>query len=217
MSLIAKARHHLPYGSFKHILSPVVASPSLKAIGEARHFTRTATLGDEEEELVEIDQRMLPADYDPATFDPTNNRGPPTKRVWRLVDEMCGLTLAEANELSTIMMEKFCFAMMKKLTMKERFEIMARNQCGRAEAEGAAAKAEKKPENATFELKMESYEAVSKLKIIKELRSFMELGLKEAKELVESSPAVLKKGVLKEEAEKIIEKMKAVGAKVVMV
>jgi large subunit ribosomal protein L7/L12 len=40
--------------------------------------------------------------------------------------------------------------------------------------------------------------------------------LKEAKELVEKAPAVIKGGVTKEEAEKIIEKMKAVGAKVVM-
>ncbi|KAH6756852.1 hypothetical protein C2S52_013795 [Perilla frutescens var. hirtella] len=214
MSLIARARHHLFNGSFKHIWSPIVASRSLEAIGAVRHFTQTAMSGDGDE-VVEIDQRMLPADYDPATFDPTNHRGPPTKRVWGLVDEVCGLTLAEANELSTIMMEKFCFIMMKKLTMKERFEILARSQC--ASAEAGAAKETKKPENATFELKMESYEAASKLKIIKELRSFMELGLKEAKDLVEKSPTVIKKGVLKEEAEKIIEKMKALGAKVVMV
>ncbi|KAK8943616.1 hypothetical protein KSP40_PGU003274 [Platanthera guangdongensis] len=43
-----------------------------------------------------------------------------------------------------------------------------------------------------------------------------DLVLKEAKDLVEKAPAVLKKGVIKEEAEKIVEKMKLVGAKVVM-
>lgn len=42
------------------------------------------------------------------------------------------------------------------------------------------------------------------------------MGLKEAKELVEKAPALLKKGVTKEEAQKIVEKMKEVGAKVVM-
>ncbi|XP_057812043.1 uncharacterized protein LOC131026261 [Salvia miltiorrhiza] len=201
MSLIAKLRHH--------VWSPCC----VKVIGvRTRHFTQTTTSRDE---VVEFDQRMLPADYDPATFDPTDHRGPPTTRVWRLVDQVCGLTLAEYNQLSTIMMDKFCFIMMKKLTMKERFEIMARIQCAGAEA--AAGKEEKKPENATFELKMESYEAASKLKIIKELRTFMDLGLKEAKDLVEKTPAVLKKGVLKDEAEKIVEKMKALGAKVIMV
>ena len=44
----------------------------------------------------------------------------------------------------------------------------------------------------------------------------MDLGLKEAKELLEKAPIVFKKGVTKEDAEQIIEKMKAVGAKVVM-
>lgn len=215
MSLIAKLGHHFSYGSLKHVLSPIVASRSLEAIGATRRYNQAA-VSKNEGEVVEIDHKMLPADYDPATFDPTEDRGPPTKRVWRLVDEMSGLTLAEANELSSIMMEKFCFQMMKRLTMKERFEIMARFQSAKAET-GATAKDEKKAEKTTFELKMEAYEAASKLKIIKEIRSFMTLGLKEAKDLVEKTPTVLKKGVTKEEGAQIIEKMKALGATVVMV
>nr|GMD69374.1 50S ribosomal protein L7/L12-like [Ipomoea batatas] len=51
------------------------------------------------------------------------------------------------------------------------------------------------------------FDSVAKIKIIKEVRSFTDLGLKEAKELVEKAPAVLKKGVSKVEAEKIIEKI----------
>lgn len=65
-------------------------------------------------------------------------------------------------------------------------------------------------------MKLESYEASAKIKIIKEVRSFTDLGLKEAKDLVEKAPSILKKGVSKEEGEQIIEKMKALGAKVVM-
>ncbi|KAJ7003377.1 hypothetical protein NC653_008567 [Populus alba x Populus x berolinensis] len=80
----------------------------------------------------------------------------------------------------------------------------------------AAAKEEKKAEKTVFELKLESFEAASKIKVIKEVRSFTDLGLKEAKDLVEKTPAVLKKGVSKEEGEQIIEKMKAIGAKVVL-
>ncbi|XP_042028884.1 50S ribosomal protein L7/L12-like [Salvia splendens] len=208
MSLISKLRHVRP--------------PCVRAIRSTtnRHFTQTATSqGENEDEFVEFDQRMLPADYDPASFNPTDHRAPPTTRVWGLVDQVCGLTLAEYNQLSTIMMEKFCFTMMKKLTMKERFEIMARIQSADAEAaaEAAAGKGENMAEKSTFEVKMESYEVASKLKIIKELWTFMDLGLKEAKDLVEKTPAVLKKGLLKEEAEKIVEKMKALGAKVIMV
>lgn len=209
MSLIARARHHLSYGSFsKHIFSPVVASSS--HISVTRHFAQTATSESEEEE-VEIDQRRLPADYDPANFDPTEHRSPPSERVWRLVDEMAGLTLVETTELSMIMRRKLGIQEMVVGVMKRG----AGGVAGGA-MKAAATKEEKKPEKTAFELKMESYDAGSKLKVIKEIRSFTDLGLKEAKDLVEKAPAVLKKGVSKAEAEQIIEKMKAVGAKVVM-
>ncbi len=75
---------------------------------------------------------------------------------------------------------------------------------------------EKKPEKTSFDLKLEKYEAASKIKIIKEVRAFTALGLKEAKELVEKAPTLLKQGVSKEEAEQIIEKLKAIGGTAIM-
>lgn len=168
----------------------------------------------EEQEEIEIDQRRLPTDYDPATFDPTEHRSPPTERVWRLVDEMSSLTLVEVAELSSIMM--------KKMGMKEPPVVAVMRPGAGGVAVGGAAKGqaggkeEAKPEKSVFELKLDSFEAGSKIKIIKEVRSVTDLGLKEAKDMVEKAPVVFKKGVTKEEAEKIIEKMKAVGAKVVM-
>ena len=53
-----------------------------------------------------------------------------------------------------------------------------------------------------------------KIDVIKAVRAITELGLKEAKDLVESAPKLLKEGVKKEEAEKIKKKLEAVGAKV---
>ena len=53
-----------------------------------------------------------------------------------------------------------------------------------------------------------------KIDVIKEVRAITELGLKEAKDLVESAPKPLKEGVKKEEAEEIKKKLEAVGAKV---
>ncbi|KFK41439.1 hypothetical protein AALP_AA2G130700 [Arabis alpina] len=71
---------------------------------------------------------------------------------------------------------------------------------------------------AAFDIKLESFEASSKLKTIKEVRSFFtSLGLKETKELVEKAPCVLKVEVSKEEGEKMVERLKAVGAKAVLV
>lgn len=194
--------------------SPTIASCSVKPMWGNRNYAQPARSEEENEEEVEIDQRMLPTDYDPAIFDPTEHRDPPSARVWRLVDEISGLTLAEAAELSSIMM--------KKLDMKEMpvVGVMKPGAAGvagmMANAAAAAEKEEKKPEKTAFELKLESFDAASKLKVIKEIRSFTDLGLKEAKDLVEKLPVSIKKGVSKEEAEKIIGKMKAVGANVIM-
>ncbi|KAK6125265.1 hypothetical protein DH2020_041009 [Rehmannia glutinosa] len=71
-------------------------------------------------------------------------------------------------------------------------------------------------EKTAFDVKLEKFDPASKLKVIKEIRAFTDLGLKEAKDLVEKTPAVVKKGVTKEEAEKILEKLKEVGATVVL-
>ena len=53
-----------------------------------------------------------------------------------------------------------------------------------------------------------------KIKVIKEVRSFTGLGLKEAKEAVEAAPNPIKEAISKEEAQKIKEALEAVGAKV---
>ena len=53
-----------------------------------------------------------------------------------------------------------------------------------------------------------------KIKVIKEIRAITSLGLKEAKELVESAPQPIKEGITKEEAQEIKEKIEAVGGSV---
>ncbi|CAI0387255.1 unnamed protein product [Linum tenue] len=208
MSLIVRLRHHLANGLCAKSHLPALSRASINGV-LPRSFAQAARKEEDEEEEVEIDQRRLPADYDPATFDPTEHRSPPTERVFRLVDEIASLTLAEVAELGSIIM--------KRKGMKESPTVgVIKGGTAAGLAGMGTAKEEKKPEKTVFELKLESYEAASKIKIIKEVRSFTDLGLKEAKDLVEKTPAVLKAGVSKEDAEKIIEKMKAIGAKVVM-
>ncbi|KAK9226920.1 hypothetical protein WN943_011968 [Citrus x changshan-huyou] len=217
MSLISKLRHHLPNRLSRNpSVSPILALRSLNFNGVAsRSFGQTAKKEEEEEEEeVEIEQWRLPANYNLATFDPTEHPSPPTARVFRLVDEVSGLTLSESAELGLIMMKK------QGMTEPPVVGVLKPGAAGftgmAMKTGGAAAKEELKPEKTAFDLKLESYDANAKVKIIKELRTFTDLGLKEAKDLVEKTPAVLKKGVPKEEAEKIIEKMKAVGGKVIM-
>ena len=63
-----------------------------------------------------------------------------------------------------------------------------------------------------FDLKLMGYDAKAKIKVIKEVRAIAGLGLKEAKELVEGAPKVVKKDIKKEEAEELQKKLEDVGA-----
>ena len=93
-----------------------------------------------------------------------------------------------------------------------RYGVSAAAPVGVAAAAGgpAAAPAEEKD---AFDIILKEAGA-QKVNVIKEIRSFTTLGLKEAKDLVESAPKTLKEGVTKKEAEEIKKKLEAVGAKV---
>jgi large subunit ribosomal protein L7/L12 len=164
------------------------------------------------EELIDV--RKLPTDYDPATFDSTAppSRPPPSDRVWRLVDDVSSLTLAEAAELSALLLRRLDIPSAPPIAILN----SAAGLGGGAPAGAAGDKPAAAAEKTVFELRLEGFDAASKIKVIKEIRTFTDLGLKEAKELVEKAPAVIKGGLSKEEAQAIVERMKAIGAKVVM-
>ncbi|KAF7504749.1 hypothetical protein GJ744_001750 [Endocarpon pusillum] len=67
-----------------------------------------------------------------------------------------------------------------------------------------------------FTLKLQSFEATSKPKIIKEVKSMLGLSLVDSKKFAESAPKVLREGVPKEEAEKMVKTFEALGGKVSM-
>jgi large subunit ribosomal protein L7/L12 len=81
---------------------------------------------------------------------------------------------------------------------------------GAAPADAGAAPAEEKTE---FDVVLAAA-GDQKIKVIKEIRAITSLGLKEAKDLVESAPQPIKEGVSKEEAQEIKEKIEAVGGSV---
>ena len=76
-------------------------------------------------------------------------------------------------------------------------------------AAAAAAEEAPKEEKTSFNVKLESFEAGAKIKVIKEVRALTSLGLKEAKELVEGAPKVVQEGLSKDEAEALKEKFAA--------
>ncbi|PTD09182.1 54S ribosomal protein L12, mitochondrial [Fusarium culmorum] len=81
------------------------------------------------------------------------------------------------------------------------------------EAEEAAPAA---AEKTLFTLKLQGFDAPSKAKVIKEVKNMLGLSLVDSKKFVESAPKMMKENVPKEDAEKIINTMKELGATVVM-
>jgi large subunit ribosomal protein L7/L12 len=69
-------------------------------------------------------------------------------------------------------------------------------------------------EKTTFDLKLLAFDAKSKIKVIKEVRAIAGLGLKEAKELVEGAPKIIKKDLKEDEANELKAKLEEVGAQV---
>ncbi|MCH8057136.1 MAG: 50S ribosomal protein L7/L12 [Proteobacteria bacterium] len=96
--------------------------------------------------------------------------------------------------------------------MEEKFGVSAAAPVALAAgpADGEAAVVEEQTE---FDVFMSSFGA-QKVPVIKVVREITGLGLKEAKDLVESAPANIKEAVTKEEAEEVAKKLEAVGASV---
>ena len=115
----------------------------------------------------------------------------------KLVDELSALTVMEAAELSKM--------------LEEKWGVSAAAAVAVAGAAGAgAAAAEEKTE---FDVILAEAGA-NKINVIKEIRAITNLGLKEAKDLVDGAPKTVKEGASKEEAEAIKAKLEAAGAKV---
>lgn len=85
-------------------------------------------------------------------------------------------------------------------------------QAAATDAKAEAPKEEEKKEKSHYDIELTKFDAAKKIVLIKEVRAILGLGLKEAKEMVEGAPVWLKKEVAKEEAEKLVEKLKENGA-----
>jgi len=113
----------------------------------------------------------------------------------KIADELSGLTVMEAAELSKM--------------LEEQWGVSAAAPVAVAAVAGDVAGAvEEKDE---FDVILAAF-GEKKINVIKEVRAITGLGLKEAKELVEGAPKAIKEGVKKEEAEEIKKKLEEAGA-----
>lgn len=113
-----------------------------------------------------------------------------------ILDAIKSMTLLEIKELVD--------------AMKEEFGVTGAIAVAGGAAPAAAAAAEEEKTEFDVVLKEAGAEKIKVIKVVREVVSG--LGLKEAKEMVEAAPKTIKEGVSKEEAQKIVEQFKAVGA-----
>jgi large subunit ribosomal protein L7/L12 len=116
----------------------------------------------------------------------------------KIVDELSGLTVLEAAELSKMLEEKWGVSAAAPVAVA---------------AAGAGAGAAAAEEKTAFDVILAAAGA-QKINVIKVVRELTGLGLKEAKDLVEGAPKPVKTGVAKDEAETMKKKLTEVGATV---
>ena len=116
----------------------------------------------------------------------------------KIAEELSGLTVLEAADLAKLLEDKWGVSAAAPVAV-----------AAAAPADGGAA-AEEQTE---FDVILASF-GDKKINVIKEIRTITGLGLKEAKDLVESAPKEIKEGIAKEEAEKIKEQLEGAGATV---
>jgi len=120
--------------------------------------------------------------------------------IKKIAEELSKLTVIEAAELSKLLEEEWGVSAAAPVAVAS----------GGAQPGDSSEAAEEK---ASFDIVLAEAGA-SKINVIKEVRAVTNLGLKEAKDLVEAAPKVVKEGVKKEEAEEIKKKLEEAGAKV---
>jgi large subunit ribosomal protein L7/L12 len=116
----------------------------------------------------------------------------------KIADELSGLTVLEAAELSKMLEEKWGVSAAAPVAVA---------------AAGAAAPAEAAEEKTEFDVILATVGA-NKINVIKEVRAITALGLKEAKDLVEGAPKPVKEGASKEDADKFKKQLEGAGATV---
>ena len=116
----------------------------------------------------------------------------------RIAEDLSALTVIEAADLAKLLEDKWGVSAAAPVAV-----------AAAAPADGAAA-AEEQTE---FDVILASF-GEKKINVIKEVRALTGLGLKEAKDLVESAPKEIKEGIAKDEAEKIKEQLEGAGATV---
>jgi large subunit ribosomal protein L7/L12 len=123
-----------------------------------------------------------------------------SEKINQIVEELKTLTLLEASELVA--------------AIEETFGVDASAVAGGPVIMAAASVAEEVEEKTEFDVSLDEVPADKKIAVLKVVRALTGLGLKEAKEVVESAPKVIQEGIAKDAAEAAKKQIEEAGGKV---
>jgi len=123
-----------------------------------------------------------------------------SEKITKIVEDLKSLTLLEASELVT--------------AIEETFGVDASVAAGGGVVMATAGPSEEAEDKSEFDISLDEVPADKKIAVLKIVRSITGLGLKEAKELVESAPKVIQEAVAKDTAEDAKKQIEGAGGKV---
>jgi large subunit ribosomal protein L7/L12 len=123
-----------------------------------------------------------------------------SEKINQIIEDLKTLTLLEASELVT--------------KIEETFGVDASAAAGGAVVMATAGPEEEVEEKTEFDISLDEVPADKKIAVLKVVRGITGLGLKEAKELVESAPKVIQEGIAKDAAEDAKKQIEDAGGKV---
>lgn len=120
--------------------------------------------------------------------------------IKEIAEQLVNLTVKEVNELADVLKDEY------GIEPAAAAVAIAAGPAG-GDADGAA------EEKTEFDVELNSAGG-AKLKVVKEVKNLLGVGLKEAKELVDGAPSIIKEGISKDEAEELKAKLEELGATV---
>ena len=147
----------------------------------------------------EVKEEAAPAPQAEASASAVEEEVAVPSQFKKIVEEIEGMTVLELHELVKV--------------LEKKFGVSASAVAIAAPAGGAGAQAEEGKSTADLELTDAGGNKIAVIKVVKEV---LALGLKEAKDLVDGAPSMIKQGMKKEDAEELKKKLEDAGAKVTL-
>lgn len=141
--------------------------------------------------FLQQDSLSKPKKYEyPLVYDPYGYRPQPSSKIMEIAERIAALSPQERKGISPALNEHLGLPKQQMISTQG-MSMGAKQEAGTGKTE------EEKEEKTVFDVKLEKFDTAAKIKVIKEVRAFTSSGLKEAKELVEKVPVVIRQGLTK--------------------